>query len=232
MESALKNIVRRFIPAPIRRLRGKLAYLHLLETNPFIPAPGEVRRVCLLHAQRNLRYRNFVETGTHLGETAATAAGLFENVHTVELDPMLARRAKERFQDSANVTVHEGNSADVLPTLLPRLEGGTLLWLDAHYSGGATARGEEDTPLLQELESIRLYAVRPVAVLIDDARMLGTDPAYPSLPKVVQQLQRIDERLKIGVIADLVWAAPESFLRFEWWTSPEGEVEIPRQLPL
>lgn len=232
MESALKNLVRRFIPAPIRRLRGKLAYLHLLETNPFIPAPGEVRRICLLHAQRELGYRNFVETGTHLGETAATAAAVFENVHTIELDPTLARQARERFENTVNVTVHEGNSADALPTLLPRLEGGTVLWLDAHYSGGATARGEEDTPLLRELESIRRFAVRPVAVFIDDARMLGTDPAYPSLPKVVQQLLNIDEGLKIGVIADLVWATPESFLRFEWWTSPEGRVEIPRRLPL
>jgi hypothetical protein len=225
----MKSFLRRLLPARLRRLRGQLAYLHLLQTNPFIAPPGEVRRLCLLEAQRTLGYRNLVETGTYLGHTAAAAAGVFDAVHTIELDAALAAAAKRRFAGAPKVTVHHGDSAAILPDLLPRLEGGTVFWLDAHYSGGVTARGSEDTPLTRELECIREGARPPLAVFIDDARMLGTDPAYPSLPAVIDLLRTIDSDLQIGVIADLLWATPQPFLKFAWATAADGTVEISRE---
>jgi hypothetical protein len=47
--------------------------------------------------------------------------------------------------------------------------------LDGRYSEGCTARGETNTPILQELEAI--FAFCPIwVVLIDDARHFdGTD---------------------------------------------------------
>jgi hypothetical protein len=223
----MKKLLRKLMPTSLRKLRGRLAYLRLLETNPFIAPPGEVRRLCLLEAQRTLGFANFVETGTYLGDTAAAAAEVFKAVHTIELDAALAAGARKRFAEHPKVTVHYGDSANLLPNLLPALEGGTIFWLDAHYSGGVTARGDEDTPLMQELQCIRECSKAAVAVFIDDVRMLGADPAYPSLPSVIDELRKIDANLKIGVIADLLWATPQPFLEFAWGTTPDGTVEIP-----
>ena len=114
----------------------------------------------------------FVETGTYLGNTTAGAAHLFREVHTVELDEKLYKRATERFHASPNVTCHHGNSPDVLRTLAATISEPALFFLDAHWSGGVTAHGDVEVPLLEELEIIRR---RPYDdfIVIDDARLVG-----------------------------------------------------------
>lgn len=208
-------------------MRGRLALLDLLESSLYVSPPDAARRLHIDNAQRVLRYPTFVETGTYRGGTTAYAARLFEQVHSIELDPALARGARERFAGDSRITVHEGNSAAVLRALLPTLSTSCLFWLDAHYSGGVTARGDSDCPLVQELEAIAALAVKPCALLIDDVQLFGTDPAYPTLETAITALRRIDPAFHIGVAVNMLWAAPEPLLRFRWETK-NGVVEIGR----
>ena len=57
-----------------------------------------------------------------------------------------------------------------------------LFWLDAHYSGGPTAKAEVETPIMQELDCIFAHPeAEEHILLIDDARCFTGENDYPSL---------------------------------------------------
>jgi len=62
----------------------------------------------------------------------------------------------------------------------PTLPEPALFWLDGHYSGGNTGKGEKETPIMEEIETI-LSSPLPHVVLVDDARCFGTEKDYPTL---------------------------------------------------
>ena len=146
-----------------------------------------------LHRRRNartlLRYgrrsglSTLVETGTYRGHTVAACRGHFDRIYSIELDPSLHREAVKRFADDSSVVLIQGDSCEELMRLAPEIEGPTLFWLDAHYSAGVTAKGPHDPPLEWELRAI-LGRQEPDVVLIDDARLLGHGPGWPSLDQV------------------------------------------------
>lgn len=47
------------------------------------------------------------------------------------------------------------------------------LWLDAHYSGGTTAKGKKSSPLKDELEIIKKHPIKNHIILIDDVNCMG-----------------------------------------------------------
>ena len=114
----------------------------------------------------------FVETGTYLGDTTAGAARHFREVHTVELSEELYKKARARFKDVKNITCHQGNSPDVLRELIIKIDEPAVFFLDAHWSGGVTAHGEVEVPLLEELGIINSRNLEDI-VIIDDLRLIG-----------------------------------------------------------
>ena len=127
-----------------------------------------------------------VETGTFRGDSAVFFAAVFREVHSIELSEKYHRLAAERLRRFPHVHCHLGDSGEVLPRLLSRLEGALLVFLDAHWAGGDTAFGAEEVPLLRELRSLAQRR-QPDIVVIDDIRLLGRegetgsdqDPDYP-----------------------------------------------------
>lgn len=231
MNPGLRRHLRDAIVAVLPRpLRLQLAYLKELEQDLFLGLPAKTKRTFLRHCQQSTGYRVLVETGTYQGDLSAYAAAFFECVHTVELDSRLATAARARFGNTANVTVHEGDSADVLARLLPGLEGPVLFWLDAHFSGGVTGGDPARAPVVRELRAIAASTVRPVAILIDDARVFGADPAYPGLAEVLELLRSIDPSFQVGISSDVIWAAPARLLDFAWQAGPDGEMLPPSTL--
>lgn len=163
-----------------------------------LPAPSSVKRSCL--RRHGFRDSTWVETGTYLGDTAKFLAGLGNRVITIEPEPNLFERARERFSDAGNVEVVFGLSEQVFPDLLPTLEGSVNFWLDGHFSAGITHRGPKDTPIEDELESIanHIHVFDRVCVLIDDLRMFRNtgsgqeDPAYPEINYLVSWATKND----------------------------------------
>jgi tetratricopeptide (TPR) repeat protein len=134
---------------------------------------------------RRFGIRAFVETGTYLGGTAEAAAGIFEEVHTIELSAELAQRAAARLAARKNVHVHAGDSAILLPQILSSVRGPVLVWLDGHYSEGETARGDSNTPILRELRAMQESGRKDAIILIDDLRLFDLPKADPNLPKSI-----------------------------------------------
>ena len=60
----------------------------------------------------------------------------------------------------------------------------TAVMPTGHYSAGITARGDKDTPVLAELETIARHPVRDHVILIDDARCFDGSHDYPKLQEI------------------------------------------------
>lgn len=96
-----------------------------------------------------------VETGTFRGDSALALAGAFGSCITIERQPNLAERARERFlQSGAAIEVITGSSRDLLSEVCQSLKGPAFFWLDGHWSGGETAGKDDPCPLLAELHAI------------------------------------------------------------------------------
>ena len=153
------------------------------------PSPDFVKRACLL--RNGIPGATWVETGTSLGITTRLLAAQAGKVYTLEPEPTLFANARRTLADLANVEVLNGTSEQLLPRLLETLRGDVNFWLDGHYSGGVTFKGEKDTPVVEELAALQraLPRLGRVAVLVDDIRYFS--PAtkiysgYPSLDFLV-----------------------------------------------
>ena len=72
----------------------------------------------------------------------------------------------------------------ILPEILNEIEDPCLFWFDAHYSLGNTARGEKETPVLEELKHIFKHPIEKHVILIDDARCFIGQNDYPALKEL------------------------------------------------
>ena len=70
------------------------------------------------------------------------------------------------------IKLYNGFSEIIFPKLLPTLNGACNFFLDGHYSGGDTVKGEKECPIIEELTSIKnnLSNFNNVTILIDDVR--------------------------------------------------------------
>lgn len=122
--------------------------------------------------------KNFIETGTLHGNGVQFAMRYdFESIHSIEIIEELSIKAKLKFSKEPRVTIHQGNSSDILKILLPTLEGNNLYWLDAHFPGMDSRHNksfrdfpvEVEAPLKNELKSIeeRIHKYNDVIIMDD-----------------------------------------------------------------
>ena len=107
----------------------------------------------------------------------------FEKIYSIELSEKLFNRAKKRFKDYSHITILHGDSGIVLNKLIPEIDKPALFWLDGHYSGGITAKGEKECPVPEELKTI-LKSSLPHIILIDDARLFNGTHDYPTIEQI------------------------------------------------
>lgn len=178
-----------------------------------LPPPPAVKQAILLDLARSHSLRIFVETGTSFGDMVQAMIPHFDRIWTIELGERLHAEAQRKFRDAANVTLVHGDSGRELGRLIPELETPALFWLDAHYSGGplrgaTSARGEKDTPILEELHHVLGASEPRHVVVIDDARLFGVDPAYPTLDDVASFVRSRSPRRRMTVDCDCIRILP------------------------
>ncbi len=141
-------------------------------------------------------YQTVVETGTCLGYSTSSLKNHFKQVHTIELNEELYHKAVEKFKNDKNVICHQGDSKQVLKELIPKLEGKVIFFLDAHWSGdndvdweksnwkgygvetsycGDESTGQNQVPLLEEIELIVENFKGECLIYVDDADKFGWD---------------------------------------------------------
>lgn len=169
---------------------GKFGYLH------------DLKEAMILKQAAEYGCKVFVETGTLYGEMVEMMLDQFDCIFSIELSQEFAERAKNMFADHSHVTILQGDSGKVLKEVLPQLNGPTLFWLDAHYSGGATVMGDKETPILEELEAILAVPSLGHVIIIDDLQQFMFNPAYPGIDVLRQFIEIRCPEAEFEVLGD------------------------------
>ena len=148
------------------------------------PLPQFVKEIVL--NKYNSKNSIWVETGTYLGRTTKYLSKISHKVYSLEPDNKLFNQAKKNLNGYANVTLFNVSSESGLEEILKRIKKENLcFWLDGHYSGKNTFKGETDTPINKELEIIEKYLDNflRINILIDDFRLFkknnNSNEEYP-----------------------------------------------------
>src|SRR5690349_7703826 len=172
------------------------------------PLPGLIKRAIIKSEARAFGATTLVETGTYMGDTLWFFRHEFEEMYSIEVQPELARLARERFARWKGVHIIEGDSASCLAQVVPKIRGRAAYWLDGHYSAGITGRGAKDCPIWGELDAIVKHKQAPTLLLIDDARCFGTERDYPSKSELQEYINRELPGHDMTVSNDIIRIAP------------------------
>lgn len=143
--------------------------------------------------------RYFIESGSYCGEGIQQALNAgFQNVCSIELAPHYYQRCCDRFSSYSNVKLHQGDSADVLPLILEKIDQPATFWLDGHYSSGDTAKGSTFSPIMAELDCIAAHPIKTHTILIDDIRQCGCiEFDFVELEEIIQKILQINPNYTI-----------------------------------
>jgi len=169
-----------------------------------LPPPHAFKQLLIIDYAAKFALRNFVETGTFLGYMVEVMQYKFHHLFSIELDTTLYERAKWKFRKSSNITILQGDSSAVLPVILAGIKEPALFWLDGHYSGGVTAKGAFNTPIVSELRSILDHPVKQHVILVDDARCFVGNDDYPTIEELRSMVMKYDSSLHFHVENDIV----------------------------
>lgn len=131
-----------------------------------------------------------IEVGSYKGVTARRLSRIFDVVHTIEIDRDLHEQAKARCRDRKNIQLYLGDGAKLLGEVLEKVDK-AVLFLDGHFSGGATGHGDEPEPVLAEIDLIIPHLHRLVGVVVDDFRLFGVEPRWPRKSDVLAKLETV-----------------------------------------
>jgi hypothetical protein len=169
-----------------------------------IPPPHLYKQGQLRHYAKRFSLDVLVETGTYVGDMVYALRDVFSEIHSIELDEVLYRSAVSRLAGLPHVCLTLGDSVQVLPGIVAALQRPCLFWLDAHYSGGTTARGELETSVAQELQCILRDCRVRHAILIDDAREFTGSRNYPTLDEVRSLVRQRHSGWAVEVEHDII----------------------------
>lgn len=211
MKDSLKDKLSRFGVYPSMDLIRRLPEIKdWLDTGCSGIAPPPVKRKAILSYLKRYNLNVFVETGTHLGDTLADVA-FDKSVQaiSIELADDLYFAARRRFAGYNNVVLYHGDSGEFMTEIVSNLQSPALFWLDGHYSGGLTAKGNLETPISAELQTILASPIKGHVILIDDVRCFDGTHDYPHLDELIA-LIRSNGCYQTEVSADILRLTPKN----------------------
>ena len=148
-----------------------------------IPPPDAVKRIAVRDYQEKSNYHILIETGTYYGDMVFAQMNYFDAIYSIELSDYFYNKAVKRFKKYKKVHLLHGDSAVLLSSVIKDISEPVIFWLDGHYSGGNTAKGESECPVWSELDQI-ITRQLPHIILIDDARCFIGKQDYPSIEEL------------------------------------------------
>lgn len=193
---------------PFWRFYEKYQVIRWQRRNPDGAPPHIVKETLLKEYADCFRLVKFIETGTFKGEMVSVMRHLMEEIWSIELDHNLYENAKRKFRRYQYIHILQGDSAQVLKNILGSIKDPCLFWLDAHYSGGITACGNQETPVISELNHIVHRGVLGDVVLIDDARcFIGTND-YPTIAELKSFIRTRRPEWEFAMAHDVIRLTP------------------------
>lgn len=171
------------------------------------PPPHIVKQKAIEEYRKHYDLSNFVETGTYLGDMVEAVREKFKTLYSIELSKKLHNRVSRRFKQYKHIHLLQGDSAVRLKEIISQLTSPAIFWLDGHYSGGMTAKGEKECPVREELAAI-FTSDLPHVILIDDARLFNGTHDYPDMPELATIVQKTGRSYTIETTDDIIRITP------------------------
>lgn len=208
MNKKIRAFFKKIIPQSIvKKVRDEKALVRWYFEGMPVPPPDLIKQKIVKRFGKKNKLRTFIETGTAGGLMINAVKNTFSKIISIELDDILFKNAKNNFADYSNITLVHGDSGEKLTEILSTMNEPALFWLDAHYSGEGTAKGEVETPIIRELQTIFSRKNRRDVVLIDDARCFDGTHDYPTSQQI-QNFVANYEYLSFKVERDIMVIEP------------------------
>lgn len=206
-----KKIIKKLIPQNIR--------IEILNSNSLslikwffrglpTPPPSIWKRLVIKYYAKKFGHSIFIETGTYHGDTVNFLKKYFKKIISIELDEKLHQKAAARFKDWPNINVVKGDSSIVLAQVSRKINQPIIFWLDGHYSAGETAKGDLNTPIIKELETILEHPIKNHTILIDDARCYVGQNDYPTINFLESFIYKKNNKLNFEIKNDIIRITP------------------------
>ncbi len=204
LKSVLKFITPRFVlNYRIRQFENNLILEWQKRGSP-LPPPHLVKRRTIKKYQKKYRYETFVETGTYLGQMVEAQKKRFKKIISIELGEELYKNASEKFKNDNHIKIYLGDSSRVLQKIISELDNPAIFWLDGHYSGGITAKGDLMCPILSELDAILSTNNFKHILLIDDARLFTGRNDYPTIEELIDHIKHKNTLYEVEIQHDII----------------------------
>jgi hypothetical protein len=209
MKNTLKQFIKRTPIHPVlRTIKQRQELKEWEKRGRPAPPPHIVKQRAIREFAEKFGVRVLIETGTYYGDMVEAMKDYFSRIYSIELSNELYEKAKQRFAGDDRIKIIHGDSGIELGKLIASLDQAALFWLDGHYSGGVTAKGDKDTPIYEELSHIFSSPQKGHVIIIDDARCFGTDPTYPSIDELSAFIKAKNPNAKIEVENDGIRIIP------------------------
>jgi len=159
----------------------------------------------------------WVETGTLVGDTAKYLSKIAKFVYTIEPSEKYYNLSVKNLKNYENIKIYNATSENKLNDILEIIKPNSdvCFWLDGHWSGGDTFKGETDTPILSELDTIERYLnnFSKLNILIDDFRIfdIGNNvDTYPSKEVLIEYAAK--NNLKWRITRDIFILSKEGIV--------------------
>ncbi len=205
LKNGIKRIAPNFILNLFRDYKAKNQLKRWKREGKPLPPPHIIKQLVISEYQRREKIDCLVETGTYLGDMVYAQRKRFSKIHSIELSNDLYKNAMKRFNAFPHIKIHYGDSGKILNEIVPCLNEKAIFWLDGHYSGGITAKGESECPVFEELEAIFKKDLGHI-ILIDDARLFNGTGDYPTIDHVQSFFQRKNKNYQISIKDDIIRA--------------------------
>jgi hypothetical protein len=169
-----------------------------------VPPPHEVKQKAIEYYRAISGYDILVETGTFMGTMVEAQRRNFRRIYSIELAEKFWEAAVKRFKPYKHITILQGDSGKVLKKVVPELSGPAIFWLDGHYSGGDTAKGDKDCPIFEEIDILFENKKYNHIVLIDDARDFNGIGDYPTIEALTKYFTSKDPAYEVEVKDDVI----------------------------
>ena len=183
----IKEIAKKILPDVFIELRRKYIKYKIIsdwkKSGKPNPPPHLIKQLAIIKCKTIYNYNILVETGTYLGNMVEAQKKNFKTIYSIEISETFFQQAQERFKDENHIHLILGDSGEKLKEVTCLLKEPAIFWLDGHYSGGNTSKGEKNTPVFNELDVI-LENKLPHAILIDDAIDFNGKKDYPTIQEV------------------------------------------------
>jgi len=201
----LRNLIKKITPKSlVGWTRKKVDVIKWNINGQPVPPPSLIKQKTLKKNGKKYNLRVLVETGTAGGDMIRAMKNNFDQIFSIELSTEFFERAKSNFKKYDHITLIKGNSGEKLAELLPKISEPILFWLDAHYSGEGTAKGDIETPIIKELTTIFSRNNKKDVILIDDARCFDGTHDYPTIPQIEQLIHKNGDVFVLKIENDII----------------------------